>query len=576
MNKNAPAFYPSYILQQNNGQPPEEERAATEEVNKALEEKAHKDQDDVKESWDAPDGAQEGESGEAAEAPAGDEAVEGESGAKVEAHAEDAKVDMTADKLAKTTVDDRHADEDGEDAEGDAEEGQEDDIIPNFEGSGDGKKHVNVVFIGHVDAGKSTMAGCILWVTGNIDERTMERYEREAKQLSRESWKYAYALDTTEQERSKGKTEECGRATFVTATKKWTILDAPGHKNFVPHMIGGTSQADVAILVISARRGEFETGFEKGGQTREHAMLAKTCGVRSLLVAINKMDDTTIITPDGQWSEERFNECRTKLTPFLKQVGWKPGDLVWLPVSGFTECNIKDKVPESVCPWYKGESLLDTLENLSPPERLLNAPVRMPVFEKFKEMSIFIMGKVESGVLRVGTKYILMPAKSTVNVEDIQLETGDNLKTAEPGDNVRLKIKGIEEENIKVGSVLCSEDSPILAATQFEVQLMILEHKSIITAGYSAVMHVNATVVECCIDRLLGVVDKKTGQVASKNVRFAKPGMTVIARMSAAQPICISTFDEFSPLGRFMIRDEGRTIGAGKITRIRRSKSSGN
>uniref|UniRef100_A0A7S3EKJ1 Tr-type G domain-containing protein n=1 Tax=Rhodosorus marinus TaxID=101924 RepID=A0A7S3EKJ1_9RHOD len=485
-------------------------------------------------------------------------------------------VDDAAEEVKKVSIDEPSAKpapepavappEDEEEIIGEEQEGE---IIANFEGAGDGKRHVNIVFIGHVDAGKSTISGHILYLTGGVDERTMEKFEREAKARNRESWKYAWALDTTEQERNKGKTEECGRATFVTESKKFTILDAPGHKNFVPHMIGGASQADVALLVISARKGEFETGFERGGQTREHAMLAKTSGVRSLIVLINKMDDPTILLPDGKWSKQRYDECREKLLPYLKQVGWRPSDLTWLPISGISGENLKLKVTPEVCPWFKGEPLLDTLENLKPPERLIKAPVRFPIFEKYKEMGTVVMGKLESGVITVNQRLMVMPSKGPIMIEAIQLETGDSLTRAEPGDNLRLRLKGIEEEDVRIGSVICSEDHAIPGSNRFDVRLMILEHKSIITAGYSAVMHVNAAVVECSIEKLLAVLDKKTGEIATKNPRFAKPGMTVIARISTAQGVCIEPFKEFAQLGRFMIRDEGATIGVGVVLKIR-------
>lgn len=217
----------------------------------------------------------------------------------------------------------------------------------------EGKTHVNIVFIGHVDAGKSTMGGNILYLTGMVDKRTMEKLEKEAKEAGRESWYLSWALDSTIQERAQGKTVEIGRAYFETDKRRYTILDAPGHKTYVPAMISGASQADVAILVISARKGEFETGFERGGQTREHAMLVKTTGVSKLIVVINKMDDITV-----EWEKARFDEITGKLTPFLKGTGFNPSkDITFIPVSGYTGGNIKDKVSKEKCPWY--ESVTD-------------------------------------------------------------------------------------------------------------------------------------------------------------------------------------------------------------------------
>lgn len=208
-------------------------------------------------------------------------------------------------------------------------------------------EHLNVVFIGHVDAGKSTICGQILYSTGQVDDRTIEKYEREAKEKNRQSWFLAYIMDTNEEERAKGKTVECGRAVFATQKKRYTILDAPGHKNYVPNMIMGAAQADVGILVISARKGEFETGFEKGGQTREHAMLAKTLGVRQLVILVNKMDDSN-------WSEERFNEIQKKIEPFLKSLGFNIKNHVnFLPGSGISGEGITKPIPDGVATWNK-------------------------------------------------------------------------------------------------------------------------------------------------------------------------------------------------------------------------------
>ena len=218
----------------------------------------------------------------------------------------------------------------------------------NFPISRSVKEHLNIVFIGHVDAGKSTMGGNLLYLCGMVDKRTMEKYEREAKEAGRESWYLSWALDSTPQERAKGKTVEVGRAYFETDTRRYTILDAPGHKTFVPSMISGAAQADVAILVISARKGEFETGFEKGGQTREHIMLVKTAGVSKVIVVINKMDEPTV-----KWEKGRFDEIVGKLTPFIKAAGFGPKDVTFIPVSAFTGANLKDPLDKQLCPWYK-------------------------------------------------------------------------------------------------------------------------------------------------------------------------------------------------------------------------------
>lgn len=243
-----------------------------------------------------------------------------------------------------------------------------------------GKEHVNVVFIGHVDAGKSTLGGNILFLTGMVDERTMEKYEKEAREAGRESWYLSWALDTNKEERQKGKTVEVGRARFETEKRRYTILDAPGHKSYVPNMISGAAQADVGVLVISARKGEFETGFDKGGQTREHAVLAKMQGINKLVVVINKMDDPTV-----KWSKERFDECTKRLGAFLKNNGFNPKtDLFFIPISAYKGSNLKDRVDKAVCPWWDGPSLLEYLDSMTSLERKIKAPLMMPIAGKFR------------------------------------------------------------------------------------------------------------------------------------------------------------------------------------------------
>jgi peptide chain release factor subunit 3 len=287
------------------------------------------------------------------------------------------------------------------------------------------KKHLNVVFCGHVDAGKSTISGHIMYLTGQVDERTMEKYEREAKAKHRESWKFAWCMDTTDEERAKGKTQECGRGTFETEHKNYTILDAPGHKNFVPHMIGGASQADVAVLVISVRKGEFEAGFDRGGQSREHAVLAKTAGVKTLIMGINKMDDPSVCLEGGLWDEERYEEVKGILLPFLKQTGFSEKDVFFMPISGFTGANLKDRVDTKVCPWYGGPSLLEFLDGLQPSARFYDMPLRFPIADKYKDMGTCVMGKLEAGSIRKGESLIVLPNKTNVTVEDIFIDHGE-------------------------------------------------------------------------------------------------------------------------------------------------------
>ncbi|KAH9443054.1 hypothetical protein KEM48_010367 [Puccinia striiformis f. sp. tritici PST-130] len=428
----------------------------------------------------------------------------------------------------------------------------------------EGKPHANLVFIGHVDAGKSTMGGNILYLTGMVDKRTMEKLEKEAKDAGKESWYLSWALDSTIQERAQGKTVEIGRAYFETDVRRYTILDAPGHKTYVPAMISGASQADIAILVISARKGEFETGFERGGQTREHAMLVKTTGVSKLVVVINKMDDITV-----EWDHARYEEIVNKLSPFLRTSGFNPAkDITFIPVSGYTGANIKDRLTKDKCDWYDGPSLLELLDNMKLTDRKFNAPLMMPISEKYKDMGAVVVGKLESGTVTKGESVLMMPNKTSAEVSAIYNEMEDEIPRALCGDNVRIRLKGIEDEDIMCGFVLTDAHKPIHTVTRFEAQLAILDSKNIICAGYGAVMHVHTLAEECTLSSLLHYYDKKTGKKSRRPPQFAKKGMKVVALLETNAPISVETFKDHPQLGRFTLRDEGKTIAIGKITKL--------
>ncbi|CAK4033452.1 Eukaryotic peptide chain release factor GTP-binding subunit [Lecanosticta acicola] len=430
-----------------------------------------------------------------------------------------------------------------------------------------GKEHVNVIFLGHVDAGKSTLGGSILYATGMVDDRTMEKYKRESKELGRESWYLSWALDQTKEERSKGKTVEVGRGFFETEKRRYSILDAPGHKTFVPNMVSGASQADVGVLVISARKGEYETGFEKGGQTREHAMLAKTQGVNQLIVAVNKMDDPTV-----NWSEDRYKECIAKLTTFLKGLGYNPkSDLTFMPISAQSTLGIRDRVPKDVCPWSEAPSLLEYLDSMRALERKLTAPFMMPIAAKYRDMGTMIEGKIEAGVIKKENKYLMMPSKAEIQISALYGETEDEIPHATCGDQVRIRIKGAEEEDISVGFVLCSPRRPVHCVQSFEAQIRLLELKSILSAGFNCVLHVHSATEEVTFAALLHKLEPKTNRKSKKAPGFAKQGMNIIARLeitSGAGSVCVERFEDYPQLGRFTLRDQGQTIAIGKITKL--------
>ena len=438
----------------------------------------------------------------------------------------------------------------------------------------DPREHVNLVFIGHVDAGKSTLSGNILYLTDNVDKRTIERYEREAKELNRESWFLAFIMDTNDEERAKGKTVEVGRATFNTELKRYTILDAPGHKNYVPNMIMGASQADIGVLVISARKGEFETGFDRGGQTREHAMLAKTLGVTHLVVVINKMDDPTV-----QWKKERYDECVSKLKPFLKGCGYKiKKEVKFIPISGLVGSNVIDEVDSAECDWWKpayskGENnttastLIGLIDSLNFVDRDADASVRIPVLDRYSDRGTIAMGKVESGTIREGMKVMIMPTRNEHKVTG--LWAGEEpVKMAKPGENVLVKIHGVGVEDVQKGFVICTPPY-CRAVTKIICELAILDmpdNQPILTPGFNAIFHCHCAEEECEIVKIFETTDRK-GKT-NKNAAFASVGMRTICMVETSRSVPVDTFSHQPMMGRFTLRTEGKTIGIGKIVKL--------
>jgi peptide chain release factor subunit 3 len=431
----------------------------------------------------------------------------------------------------------------------------------------DTREPVNVIFIGHVDAGKSTIGGHLMFLTGGVDKRTLEKYEQEAKAANRESWYLSWALDTNEEERAKGKTVECGKAFFATEKKHYTIIDAPGHKSYVPSMIAGSVQADVACLVISSRKGEFEAGFDNGGQTREHAMLAKAAGVKTLVVVINKMDI------DG-WSEARFVEIVDQLTPFLKKTGFNPKDIQFIPISGQTGEGLISEVPKANCPWYSGPAFVPFLDSLPKNARDLDKPFRMSIADMYTEMGCFVMGKIIAGLLTKGTQLTLMPLERKVQVQQILLED-EEVDQVQSGDNVKLKLKNVEESDIYSGFTLCALGAPCAIATIFDAQVMIMEYKSIICSGFTCILHIGTAVEEIEFVGLICYIDKKTGKPdkVKGRPRFIKEGEVAIVRIKCSQPICMETNKVNPTMARFTLRDEGKTLARGNCVKIVEARS---
>lgn len=422
---------------------------------------------------------------------------------------------------------------------------------------------VNIVFIGHVDAGKSTICGNILLLTNKIDKRVIETYEQEAKDKGRESWWLAYVMDENEEERQKGITVEVGRAFFETNNKRFTILDAPGHKAYVPNMISGASQAEYAALVISARISEFETGFERGGQTREHAMLAKSFGVVKLIVIINKMDDPTV-----NWSQDRYEQIKRDMSPYLIDVCKYniEKDIVWVPISGITGENMIDHVSDQKAPWYTGPTLFEVFDSLPVPARNPEDPLRLPIIDKIKDQGITVYGKVESGQAVKGLRVIIMPIRAKGEIVEIISGQDNKFLYANPGENVKMKLKVSEEIDVVRGFVICDVHSVCHTGTEFKADVQFLElsdSKMIITAGYRCVIHLHTSIEECEVSEVIALydVDKK------KKVKsaFARSNQRVILKIKTNNEVCLEKYTTIAQLGRFVLRDKGITVALGKI-----------
>ncbi|KAI5132860.1 peptide chain release factor subunit 3 [Nematocida ausubeli] len=420
------------------------------------------------------------------------------------------------------------------------------------------KKQLSIIFIGHVDAGKSTTGGQILYLAGKIDKRTLEKYEKESKEKNRESWYLSWALDSNPEERDKGKTTELGQAYFETEKSIVQILDAPGHKMYVPNMILGVNQADIAVLVISARQNEFEAGFEKGGQTREHIYLAKASGLSKICVLVNKMDDPTVC-----WSEERYNHI-LKSTKKLLHTLFGKNEVVYMPISGFLGLNIKENNLKDVAPWYAGPSFFEYIDSVDIPRKntdLLYAPVS----DTSKEMGgYFITVRVERGVLEK-TQLKLHPGAKKINIISIAIDE-EEVERVHSGETARLKIK--ESDEVFPGDVItATEYTETKDSNYFMAAISILDAKSLITKGYMAVMHMGAREVPVTIGELYKKEEEKI-----LKVKFAKTGDKLMAEVIVNSPIPLEVYSPEKRTGIFTLRDETRTVGFGRVLKIKEKK----
>jgi len=421
------------------------------------------------------------------------------------------------------------------------------------------KKHLNIVFIGHVDAGKSTLCGHILYLAGLVDQRTVEQYQQESAKMGRGSWYLSWIMDLSKEEREKGKTQEVGVAHFESDVHKYTILDAPGHKTYVPQMIGGAVQADVAVLVVSARAGEFESGFERGGQTSEHLLIAKTSGVRHVIIVINKMDD-----PSVNWSQTRYNQIIDALNPYIqKEIGFKKDQYTFIPIAALTGYNIKESSSE--VPWYNGTTLFAALDQIPAPIRNENDAFRLPVIDKYKTKSIVASGKLEKGIIREGDALVVMPSGSKGSV--ISMHSEENIiRRAVPGDNIRIILKGVEYTEITTGSVICPASDPCHVATKAILRIRMTQSAPpIISAGFEAVCHIHTDTVPVSIEQIYDLNPSPNERSANQPTKFLRPLQDAYVLAKFDHPVCLELFKDFPQLGRYLIRKEGQTIAIGIV-----------
>ena len=426
---------------------------------------------------------------------------------------------------------------------------------------GKDKGHLNLVVIGHVDSGKSTTTGHLIYKLGGIDDRTLEKFEKESAEMGKGTFKYAWVLDKLKAERERGITIDIALWKFQTANRFYTIIDAPGHRDFIKNMITGTSQADAAILIIASGKGEFEAGISKEGQTREHALLAFTMGVKQMVVACNKMDSI-------EYSEERYKEIKANVADFLSKVGYKPDTMNFVPISGFEGDNIMDKSENM--PWYTGPTLCDALDSFKTPKRPSAKPLRLPLQDVYKIGGIGTVpvGRVETGILKPGMIITFAPKGVSAECKSVEMHH-ESVAEATPGNNVGFNIKGLSVKDIKRGFVAGdSKNDPPSDTENFVAHTIIMNHPGEIKNGYTPVIDCHTSHIACKFEELLTKADKRSGKKTEDFPKFLKSGDAGQIRLAPTKPLCVETFSTYAPLGRFAVRDMKQTVAVGVIQEI--------
>ena len=420
---------------------------------------------------------------------------------------------------------------------------------------------MNLVVVGHVDNGKSTIVGHLLVDMGVIDQRTIDSFAKESEETGKgDTFKYAWVLDSIKDERERGITIDLAFQKFETSKYFYTLIDAPGHRDFIKNMITGASEADVAILVVSVKPGETEAATDPGGQAREHAFLSRTLGVSQIVVALNKMDDSG-------YSEARYNEVKEIVEKMLKLVGYNVSKISFIPVSGWKGDNLIKKSENMA--WYKGPTLGESLDLFEPPEKPLGKPLRIPIQDVYSITGVGTVpvGRVETGVLKANQKVMVMPSGVTGEVKSIETHH-TQMESAEAGDNIGFNLRGVDKKSIKRGDVIGPVDNPPNAAKEFEAQIIIIHHPTAMAPGYTPVLHAHTAQVAATLSEFVAKIDPKTGGAVEEKPKFLKTGDAAIVRIKPVRPLAIETFKEFPEIGRFALRDMGTTIAAGVVKSI--------
>jgi elongation factor 1-alpha len=425
------------------------------------------------------------------------------------------------------------------------------------------KPHLNLIICGHVDHGKSTSMGHFLFDLGVVDNRMIEEFAKESEKTGAgDSFKYAWVLDQLKDERERGVTIDLAFQRFETPKFFYTLIDAPGHRDFIKNMITGASEADAAVLVVSAKKGEEDVALGPGGQAREHAFLLRTLGVTQLVVVINKMDDQTV-----KYSEQRFTEAKQDVENLLKTVGYNITKINVIPVSGWTGENLAKK--STNMPWYKGPILLEALDQMTEPPKPIDKPLRLPVQDVYTITGVGTVpvGRIETGKIKVGDTISIMPEGLTAEVKSI--ETHHTAMTeAMAGDNIGFNLRGVAKTDFRRGSVLGPSNNPATIAKEFLAQIIVVFHPTAIAPGYTPVLHAHTAQVAATISEIVAKIDPRTGQPTEEKPKTIKTGDSAIVRIQPLRPIVLETFKDYPELGRFALRDMGSTVAAGIVREI--------